>query len=187
MPQHGKILGSIVFSDSAFIFTKCNIKYIVKKVFYAPMSSHSFGKEFGVVFLARNIIAAFSSFFVFFVPLRHNNTYCPQPLPLYDHGQLGSISCVMGTDLVATMAFAFVLGEIKCIAIEDLYICLTENCFNGFKQCAFIALTISPSTLSLIMLSSKVLVNTSISARPSFFIFCIANAIESLTFILISF
>jgi hypothetical protein len=53
MPQNSKILGSIVFSDSALIFTKRNIKYIVKRIFYTPMRTHSLGKQFGVVFLAR--------------------------------------------------------------------------------------------------------------------------------------
>jgi hypothetical protein len=35
---------------------------------------------------------------------------------------------------MATMAFAFALVEIKFIAVEGLCVCLTENCFNGFKQ-----------------------------------------------------
>ena len=69
MPENGKVFRSIAFPDPAFIFSKSDIKHIMKSVFYAPMRSDRVGKELCLVFLTRNIVPALCAFFVLLCPL----------------------------------------------------------------------------------------------------------------------
>ena len=93
MPQHGKILRAIIFSDSTLILSECDVKNIMQRILYPPMGSDGFGKKGSVAFQAGNIIPALGALLSILFSLGNHNPYCLEAPPLRNHWEAASTGC----------------------------------------------------------------------------------------------
>ena len=74
MSEHGEVLRCVIFSDTAFIFSKTDVQNPVQTIFDAPMTSDSMAEAFGVIFDTADVVSYFNTNIVADMALTLNHT-----------------------------------------------------------------------------------------------------------------
>jgi hypothetical protein len=111
MPQHDKVLLTVVLAHATAIFLKGQIEHPMQPIFDAPMCANGVSKGLGIACQAHHVVAPFAGDLLTHSPLRFDHTHTAQPSPrllrieIGDHFRIGNrpllapfhsaVSCVL--------------------------------------------------------------------------------------------